>query len=98
LGFIDRGEAANHGIYDAARLRDQLVQWRDGKKAPEAVLKEYQQEVLSRTHDAVIMSRHACLDAHDLNSLSESSPIFQVSGFNALATKPQAYSFLPIAT
>ncbi|OOQ87682.1 FAD binding domain containing protein [Penicillium brasilianum] len=86
-----RGEAANHGICDAARLRDELVLWRDGKQSITQALDRYQVEVKSRTHDAVIMSRHACLDCHDLNSLRVDSPVFQVVGFNALAKQARAY-------
>lgn len=88
---LDRGEAANHGICDAARLRDELVLWRDDKQSKEQALDRYQAEVKSRTHDAVIMSRHACLDCHDLNSLRADSPVFQVVGFNALAKQARAY-------
>ncbi|KAL2823256.1 hypothetical protein BDW59DRAFT_173586 [Aspergillus cavernicola] len=86
-----RGEAANHGIYDAARLKDQLVQWRDGYKSLQQVSDAYQAEVQARTHDAVLMSRQACLDAHELDALRQDSPIFQVSGFNALATQPRVH-------
>jgi 2-polyprenyl-6-methoxyphenol hydroxylase-like FAD-dependent oxidoreductase len=88
---LDRGEAANHGICDAARLRDELVLWRDGKQSLEQAFDKYQMEVKSRTHDAVIMSRHACFDCHDLNSLRVDSPVFQVVGFNALAKQARAY-------
>jgi 2-polyprenyl-6-methoxyphenol hydroxylase-like FAD-dependent oxidoreductase len=88
---LDRGEAANHGICDAARLRDELVLWRDGKQSITQALDRYQAEVKSRTHDAVILSRHACLDCHDLSSLRVDSPVFQVVGFNALAKQARAY-------
>lgn len=87
----DRGEAANHGIFDAARIRDELVRWRAGDQTLEAALSNYQVEVKARTHDAVIMSRHACLDCHDLNTLAVDSPVFQVTGFNALAAPVKSY-------
>ena len=87
----DRGEAANHGIFDAARLRDELVRWRAGGQTLETALVSYQAEVKARTHDAVIMSRHACLDCHDLNTLAVDSPVFQVTGFNALAAPVKSY-------
>ncbi|KAJ5682702.1 para-nitrobenzyl esterase [Penicillium macrosclerotiorum] len=86
-----RGEAANHGICDAARLRDELVLWRDGKQSLDMAFIKYQKEVKNRTHDAVIMSRHACLDCHDLETLEVDSPVFQVTGFNALAVPLKAY-------
>lgn len=65
--------------------------WRDGKRSLEQAFAEYQVEVKERTHDAVIMSRLACLDCHDLNSLQVDSPVFEVVGFNALASPMRAY-------
>ncbi|KAL3441025.1 hypothetical protein BJX65DRAFT_15608 [Aspergillus insuetus] len=85
-----RGEAANHGIFDAARLTEQLIRWRDGKQTLEEAFDSYQKEVYERTHDAVIQSRYACLEAHDVSTLREDSAIFQVSGFNAAAEQPRA--------
>ncbi|KAF9895170.1 hypothetical protein FE257_000072 [Aspergillus nanangensis] len=86
-----RGEAANHGIYDAARLRDELVFWRDGKQSLEQAFERYQVEVKDRTYDAVLLSRTACMECHDLDTLRKDSDIFQVSGFNARAAKPRSY-------
>lgn len=49
---------------------------------------------MHRTHDAVIMSRYACLECHDLDTLRADSTIFQVTGFNALADPVKARAFL----
>ncbi|KAM0540644.1 hypothetical protein ACHAPJ_013555 [Fusarium lateritium] len=78
-----RGEAANHGIYDAVRLVYELWLWRNGSKTLERALEDYQAEILLRTHEAVLKSRAACIEAHDIETLGSESAIFQVSGFNA---------------
>ncbi|KAH8893044.1 FAD binding domain-containing protein [Thozetella sp. PMI_491] len=82
-----RGEAANHGIYDASRLVHELVLWRKKVKSLDQALKDYQTEVIARTHDAVLKSRIACLECHDLDTLRQDSAVFQVSGFNAAVTE-----------
>ena len=91
---LDRGEAANHGIYDAAGLVYQLLQWRENGKPLEQAIQEHQAEVEARTHTAVLLSRYACLECHDLPNLTEKSKVFQVSGFNAgVKTQSTAYDF-----
>jgi 2-polyprenyl-6-methoxyphenol hydroxylase-like FAD-dependent oxidoreductase len=82
-GLADRGEAANHGIYDAAAVVYQLVQWRNNDKTLQQAMQDYQTEVVNRTNEAVFLSRSSCLECHDIDTLSTSSAIFQVSGFNA---------------
>ncbi|KAF2731408.1 FAD-binding domain-containing protein [Polyplosphaeria fusca] len=73
-----RGEAFNHGITDAAKLCDVLVgasrEGFDSESIQDAV-DAYEAEMRERTHDAVLLSRQACLDAHDLDSLSPDSPL-----------------------
>ncbi|QPC57779.1 hypothetical protein HYE67_000010 [Fusarium culmorum] len=65
-----RGEAANHGILDAYRLTKALEsvysQGEDCKKA----IDEYETELRERTSVAVLLSRQACLDAHDWEGLN----------------------------
>ncbi|KAH8168443.1 FAD binding domain-containing protein [Sarocladium implicatum] len=78
-----RGEAANHGMYDAASFVHQLNLWRKGNKSRQDAFRDFQSEVVERTHEAVLLSRFACLECHDLEGLSDQSKVFQVSGFNA---------------
>ncbi|KAG9494846.1 hypothetical protein J7337_013075 [Fusarium musae] len=82
-----RGEAANHGIYDAVTLVHELNCWRDGTKTLKQAVEDYQTEVTSRTYDAVLLSRSACLECHNLGTLGPNSSVFQVSGFNAKVTE-----------
>ncbi|KIW13929.1 hypothetical protein PV08_06710 [Exophiala spinifera] len=85
-----RGEAANHGMYDAAALVHQLNQWRRGVKSRLEALQDSQAEVVERTHEAVLLSRYACLECHDLENLRDDSQVFQVSGFNARVKEERA--------
>ncbi|KAH7000118.1 hypothetical protein EDB80DRAFT_103639 [Ilyonectria destructans] len=72
-----RGEAANHGILDAYRLWEKL----DGIYNKEVELKvgidEYEAELRERTSTAVLLSRQACLDAHDWAGLNENSAVLK---------------------
>ena len=68
-------------------LVHQLNLWRSGSKTLGEALEDYQTEVTDRTHDAVLLSRSACLECHDLETLRPDSSIFQVSGFNAKVTE-----------
>lgn len=70
-----RGEAYNHGVTDASLLATQLHFVKIGEKTQELALEEYEAEVLARTHDAVLLSRQACLDAHDYHNLKSDSPL-----------------------
>ncbi|CAF3568889.1 unnamed protein product [Fusarium graminearum] len=72
-----RGEAANHGILDAYRLTKALEavynQEEDCKKA----IDEYETELRERTSVAVLLSRQACLDAHDWEGLNANSAVLK---------------------
>jgi len=70
-----RGEAANHGITDAARLSEQLRAINEGEISQEEGVNVYEAEMRLRAHDAVLLSRQACLDAHDLNGIMPDSPL-----------------------
>ncbi|KAI1338671.1 FAD/NAD(P)-binding domain-containing protein [Xylariaceae sp. FL0016] len=70
-----RGEAANHGFTDAAKLSHQLRLWHTGQKKSEEALADYEDEMRDRTNQAVLLSRQACLDAHDIKNLSPDSPL-----------------------
>ncbi|RMZ79258.1 hypothetical protein DV737_g3532, partial [Chaetothyriales sp. CBS 132003] len=80
-----RGEAFNHGITDAANLSRHLISvvtatnsdepsTRQTTSLREAVTK-YETELRTRGHDAALLSRQACLDAHDLHNLNSDSPL-----------------------
>lgn len=79
-----RGEAANHGILDCYRLVTALKGVQNGTKSLKAALNEYEKELQERTNPAVLLSRQACLDAHDFNSLDENSAVLKR---RAIATK-----------
>lgn len=72
-----RGEAANHGILDALRLCEVLQGvYKVGQSTEEAILR-YEKELRSRTSAAVLLSRQACLDAHDWAGLNEHSAVLK---------------------
>lgn len=77
-------------MYDAAALVHQLNQWRRGLKSREEALNDYRSEVVERTYEAVLLSRFACLECHDLDNLRDDSKVFQVSGFNARVKEERA--------
>ncbi|KAJ7615011.1 FAD-binding domain-containing protein [Roridomyces roridus] len=70
-----RGEAANHGITDVAHLAEQLRLWQEGKKTRAEAVGEYEDEMIPRAYQAVLLSRQACLDAHDVRNLQPDSPL-----------------------
>jgi 2-polyprenyl-6-methoxyphenol hydroxylase-like FAD-dependent oxidoreductase len=72
-----RGEAANHGILDAYRLSKALeAVYHQGKDLKQAI-DEYEMELRERTNVAVLLSRQACLDAHDWDGLNENSAVLK---------------------
>ncbi|KAF3020137.1 hypothetical protein E8E14_008313 [Neopestalotiopsis sp. 37M] len=75
-----RGEAANHGMYDAVQLTKQLLLVRSGQKSAHQAVANYEEEMVRRGHKAVLLSRQACFDGHDLQELSLDSPLFQGIG------------------
>ncbi|TPX13007.1 uncharacterized protein E0L32_006652 [Thyridium curvatum] len=72
-----RGEAANHGILDAYRLHKVLEAVYIQGKDPREAIDEYEAEVRERTSTAVLLSRQACLDAHDFAGLNENSAVLK---------------------
>lgn len=72
-----RGEAANHGILDALKLFQGLQSVYRGRKQLEELVGEYETELRTRATAAVLLSRQACLDAHDWASLNEGSAILK---------------------
>jgi len=73
--FVDRGEAANHGITDALDLCQSLTAMVKDGKSLKLRIHEFETEMRERTSWAVLMSRQACLDAHDFSSLNADSAI-----------------------
>ncbi|QUC20874.1 uncharacterized protein UV8b_05115 [Ustilaginoidea virens] len=75
-----RGEAANHGMLDAYRLVERLERVHAGQTTLKAAVDEYEAEMRRRTggpDGAVMLSRQACLDAHDFHGLNESSAVLR---------------------
>ncbi|PSN67773.1 hypothetical protein BS50DRAFT_572790 [Corynespora cassiicola Philippines] len=73
-----RGEAFNHGITDAARLSECIAEaYRRGYREQELrdAVAKYEGEMRERTRSAVLLSRQACLDAHDIKNLGPDSPL-----------------------
>lgn len=70
-----RGEAFNHGVTDIERLVAQLMRVKNGKTNLVDAIGVYEEEMINRTHDAVLLSRQACLDAHDYHKLNDDSPL-----------------------
>ena len=52
-------------------------------KTRQEAFRDFQSEVVERTHEAVLLSRFACLECHYLDNLRDDSKVFQVSGFSA---------------
>ncbi|KAG5976151.1 hypothetical protein E4U55_007470 [Claviceps digitariae] len=75
-----RGEAANHGILDAYNLVQQLTKVHAGERTLRTAMDNYEQEMRDRTggeQGAVMLSRQACLDAHDFHALNENSAVLR---------------------
>ena len=64
---------------DVAVLLDKLLpalEANDEKSgALEKGIKDYNEEMITRTQPAVLNSRQACLDAHDYKSINNRSPL-----------------------
>ncbi len=72
-----RGEAANHGILDAYILARRIEEVYAGGKARAEAIVEYEEEMRERAAPAVLLSRQACLDAHDYHGLNENSAVLK---------------------
>lgn len=70
-----RGEAFNHGITDAAKLSEHIIAAHKNISPLRHAVNSYEEEMQTRTHTAVLLSRQACIDAHDLNNLTPDSPL-----------------------
>lgn len=75
-----RGEAANHGMLDAYNLVQHLKKIHAGEVTLKAGIDDYEEEMRDRTggeEGAVMLSRQACLDAHNYNGLNENSAVLR---------------------
>ena len=72
-----RGEAANHGILDAFELMQSLENVDGGGTSLQLALDKYEASMRERTAAAVLLSRQACLDAHDFHGLNEHSAVLK---------------------
>lgn len=64
-----RGEAANHGINDVADLMKEIDQYQAGSISWNDVVTNYCHIVKNRASSAVLLSRQACIDAHDISKI-----------------------------
>ncbi|KAI0470536.1 hypothetical protein GGR56DRAFT_133374 [Xylariaceae sp. FL0804] len=72
-----RGEAANHGILDGFRLCKALENTYIHGRGLKEEVDGYERELRERTSTAVVLSRQACLDAHDYAGLNENSAVLK---------------------
>jgi 2-polyprenyl-6-methoxyphenol hydroxylase-like FAD-dependent oxidoreductase len=72
-----RGEAANHGFLDALLLYRALKGVHDGSIRQGEAIRKYEDEMRERAKSAVLLSRQACLDAHDWEGLNEASAVLR---------------------
>ncbi len=56
-------------------LHDTILSIYEGKSSQAAALDEFDRQVGVRTRDGVLLSRQACLDAHDFHALRNDSPL-----------------------
>ncbi|KAI9776702.1 MAG: hypothetical protein M1839_009429 [Geoglossum umbratile] len=77
-----RGEAGNHGIADVSALLSHLLPaltqntgTADMQSGIKAAVEAYEAEMLARAPAAVVLSRRACLDAHEGGRINETSPL-----------------------
>lgn len=68
-----RGEAANHGITDVSEWIELLDHYLAGEISWEEASERYCSQVKARAAGAVLLSRQACLDAHDMSKITVDS-------------------------
>lgn len=78
-----RGEAGNHGILDAWHLAREIRAVYAGDKTRAEAVGDYEKEMKERATPAVLLSRQACLDAHDYDGLNENSAVLKRRAINA---------------
>lgn len=83
-----RGEAANHGLLDAYILYHGIISVYSGAKSRKDIVDEYEAEMIERGKPAVLLSREACIQAHDFYGLNENSAILKKRALNNLPHIP----------
>lgn len=75
-----RGSACNEGILDVAELVKQLDLHLQGLFSWKDAVANYRNSVQERARQAVLLSRQACLDAHDMSKITpnSTSPLLSV--------------------
>jgi hypothetical protein len=71
----DRGEGANHVIFDVKDFVERVIPVLNSDGDLRPALGEYERAVIARTRPAVLASRRACLDAHEWKRISKLSPL-----------------------
>lgn len=83
-----RGEAANHGMLDAYNLVQAIKKvYASNETSRKTAIDEYEEEMRDRTggdEGAVMLSRQACLDAHDFHGLNENSAVLRRRAIKAI--------------
>lgn len=69
-----RGENANHGVVDVAKLVALLMPGSDGTADLSQAVSRYEEEMIRRTRPATAKARQACLDANHFANVKTGSP------------------------
>ncbi|KAK5656802.1 hypothetical protein OQA88_4350 [Cercophora sp. LCS_1] len=69
-----RGENANHGVVDVAKLVALLMPRSDGTVDLSQAIRCYEEEMIGRTRPATSKARQACLDANHFANVKTGSP------------------------
>lgn len=73
---LDRGEGANHAIFDVLEFAQQVLpHLEDTTVELRNAIDRYEDSVVARTRPAVYASRQACIDAHWWERISGNSPL-----------------------
>lgn len=76
--IVDRGEGANHAILDVLDFKNKILPdlvLSQNERVERWDVRDYAEGIVKRTRPAVMASRQACLDAHDWERISPSSPL-----------------------
>ena len=64
---------------DAVQLAARLEEVMKGEKSLAQAVAEFQSEMVPRGQEAVLLSRQACFDSHDLQRLTPASPLLSIA-------------------
>lgn len=84
ISLIDRGEGLNHGILDIyalvsalQRIHEASIAASDQAQVRIEAIVEYEKEIRLRGRHAVLLSREACLQAHQWDKLNEDAAVLK---------------------